>query len=311
MPTVQPASRNYFKALVAFMWVALPVIGFRSWQVWGQLPARLITHFNRAGRPNGWMTPQQSLIFSLGLTLFLLIPFTAILLYTLRRSRKPDASVWALLGLFYTIVGVETFIADAVLRYNLSATSMPMEAIAIILFVSIFIFTIVFLRAHRGTILPEANVFSEEAHGSRVVALIFLLPVAAEIAAALTVPIGSVRLALALPAAAMLIGAVFAWSGFRYVFSQSGVEISSLGFRLRSISAADIRSYAVDHWNWLGGYGIRGIGDRRAYVWGKRGVRIKTSEGEVFLGHSQPEKLVRDLDLMTHNHEEHEVGRRS
>jgi len=48
-----------------------------------------------------------------------------------------------------------------------------------------------------------------------------------------------------------------------------------------------------------------------AYVWGKRGVRIKTSEGEVFLGHSQPEKLVRDLDLMTHNHEEHEVGRRS
>ena len=48
MPTVQPASRNYFKALVAFMWVALPVIGFRSWQVWGQLPARLITHFNRA-----------------------------------------------------------------------------------------------------------------------------------------------------------------------------------------------------------------------------------------------------------------------
>jgi len=78
MPTVQPASRNYFKALVAFMWVALPVIGFRSWQVWGQLPARLITHFNRAGRPNGWMTPQQSLIFSLGLTLFLLIPFTAI-----------------------------------------------------------------------------------------------------------------------------------------------------------------------------------------------------------------------------------------
>ncbi len=61
----------------------------------------------------------------------------------------------------------------------------------------------------------------------------------------------------------------------------------------------------------MGGYGIRGIGDRRAYVWGNRGVRIKTSEGEVFLGHSEPEKIVRDLDLITHNHEAREASRGS
>ena len=45
-------------------------------------------------------------------------------------------------------------------------------------------------------------------------------------------------------------------------------------------------------------YGIRGIGDKRAYVWGNRGVRIKTTEGEVFWGHDDPERIVRDLDAI-------------
>ena len=49
--------------------------------------------------------------------------------------------------------------------------------------------------------------------------------------------------------------------------------------------------------------GVRGVGDKRAYVWGNRGVLIKTSEGEVFLGHNNPEQIIRDLDLMTRNHE--------
>ena len=34
------------------------------------------------------------------------------------------------------------------------------------------------------------------------------------------------------------------------------------------------------------GYGIRGIGERRAYVWCNSGVRIMLSDGEVFLGHT-------------------------
>lgn len=62
------------------------------------------------------------------------------------------------------------------------------------------------------------------------------------------------------------------------------------------------RSYfkmLVDGWSAVGGYGIRGLCNRRAYVWGNRGVRIQTREGEVFLGHAEPEKIVRDLDLLT------------
>ena len=97
--------------------------------------------------------------------------------------------------------------------------------------------------------------------------------------------------------------AALAWDGFRYLFSSSGVEIRALGFRLRSIPAGNIKSYAPDHWNVSGGYGIRGVGDKRAYVWGNRGVLIKTLDGEVFLGHKNPEKIIRDLDLLARNHE--------
>ncbi len=92
------------------------------------------------------------------------------------------------------------------------------------------------------------------------------------------------------------------------LFSSSGVEVRTLGFRLRSIPAADIKSYALDRWNVIGGYGIRGVGDKRAYVWGNRGVRIKTLEGEVFLGHDSPEQIIRDLDLITRKHEARGAG---
>ena len=103
----------------------------------------------------------------------------------------------------------------------------------------------------------------------------------------------------------VIAGAAMAWSGFHYTFSPSGIEIRTLGFRLRSIPVADIRSYSVEPWNILGGYGIRGLGGRKAYVWGNRGVRIMTDGGWVFLGHDDPERIVRDLDLIK-NHQGHE-----
>jgi hypothetical protein len=46
------------------------------------------------------------------------------------------------------------------------------------------------------------------------------------------------------------------------------------------------------------GYGIRGLGNHKAYVWGNRGVRVHMDDGEVFLGHSNPQRIVHDLDLV-------------
>jgi hypothetical protein len=59
-----------------------------------------------------------------------------------------------------------------------------------------------------------------------------------------------------------------------------------------------IQSYAAESWSALRGYGIRGVGNTRAYVWGNKVVRIKTSNGDVVLGHNDPPRIVRDLDLV-------------
>src|SRR5881394_1935183 len=130
----------------------------------------------------------------------------------------------------------------------------------------------------------------EERHGSLAWGLVMFIPAIGMLVFSACVPIEAIRLTL-IASGIILIGAsAMAWSGFRYSFSSSGLDIFTLGFRVRSLRATDIRSYIPDRWNVIGGYGIRGLGNRRAYVWGNRGVRIKTSDGEVFLGHSEPER---------------------
>jgi hypothetical protein len=141
--------------------------------------------------------------------------------------------------------------------------------------------------------------FAKERHGSVMWAMVMIVPACGMLLFAGSVPLAIIRLTLIVSAVILFAAAAMAWSGFHYSFSPAGIEIRTLGFRVRSISAADIRSYAVDRWNVIGGYGIRGLGNRRAYVWGNNGVRIKTTQGEVFLGHKEPEKIVRDLDMIT------------
>jgi hypothetical protein len=89
-----------------------------------------------------------------------------------------------------------------------------------------------------------------------------------------------------------------AWDGFHYMFTRHGIEIRTLGFRLKSIPLGEIKQYAVTNWSPICGYGIRGIGNRKAYVWGNSGVRIQTKDGEFFLGHKEPQRVIQDLDLI-------------
>jgi hypothetical protein len=141
--------------------------------------------------------------------------------------------------------------------------------------------------------------FAEEKHGSLAWGLVMFIPALGMLAFSARVPIPGMRLTLVASAIVLIGASAMAWSGFRYSFSSSGLDIYTLGFRVRSIPAADIRSYAPDRWNVIGGYGIRGLGSRRAYVWSNIGVRIKTTHGEVFLGHDDPQRIVRDLDMVT------------
>lgn len=96
------------------------------------------------------------------------------------------------------------------------------------------------------------------------------------------------------PALALVLG------GFEYRFLRHGVEIRTLGYRLRTIPKTTIISYSIEPWAMIrGGYGIRFRPGTCAYVWGNKVIHIRTTNGEVYLGHSDPKKIVQHLDEMT------------
>jgi Protein of unknown function (DUF1648) len=283
-----------YRALTALLWLTLPLTGLQYWLVWDQLPARMATHFGASGQANGWMSRQASIIFSLVLTVFLLSTFT----WVLTRIRKPDLLAWSLLAMLYVVIGSMYSINAAVLNRNLYGYPVKVVPVVLVIFLAAFLLIAVAFGTKRGARFPQDHVIAEEVHAGPIWALGLMLLTVLEIVLMVTIPVKGLRFALALPALLLLGVTALAWSGFHYRFTAHGIEISTLGFRLRSIPLQDIKSYAVDGWNFLGGYGIRGLGERRAYVWGNRGVRIELSDAEVFLGHNQPERLVDDLNLI-------------
>ena len=292
-------SRRYLRGFTGLIWLGVPAMAAMYAISWQQLPARVATHFDLANQPNGWMSREGSLAFSLLMGIF--IAGLATLL--LSRVQRPDPAAWALLVLFYVIMGTLLWAEKSVIAYNVHREPVNVAPVLITGIGAAILVVITALMTRRGVQLPASNVLAIERHASPAMALVLGVASLAMIAVIAAIPVAAVRLALGTAALLMLASAALAWDGFRYLFSSSGVEIRTLGFRLRSIPAADVKSYAIDRWKTIGGYGIRGVGDKRAYVWGNRGVLIKTMEGEVFLGHDSPDQIIRDLDLVTRNHE--------
>ncbi|MGB9073724.1 MAG: hypothetical protein WCC22_13880 [Terriglobales bacterium] len=145
----------------------------------------------------------------------------------------------------------------------------------------------------------QGDLLAEETHSGRAWSLIILLALMGPVIGAAMVPSIAGRWAVALVGVLAIGIFAMAWSGFQYRFLWHGVEIRMLGLRLRSIPKQSIVSYSIEPWAFIRGYGIRGIGNTRAYVWCNKVVHIRTANGEVFLGHNDPERIVRDLDLVT------------
>lgn len=286
-----------FQAMIWLMWLALPLTALRYWRVWDQLPVRMASHFDINGQANGWMSREVSLWFAMGFTALLLVIFTAVT-YVAYRKHVPDRFAWALLGFFYLVIGMIYFIEGRVVEHSLNGRPVEVTPVLILTPVAIVALMAIYLRTKRGEALPADALIAEESHGSRLFAFVFVVPLVIESIVFVAVPLGAVRLTVALMFVLFAVIAAHAWTGFQYRFTPAGVEISTLGFRLRSIPLAQIRDYAIAPWSPLRGYGIRGVGQSRAYVWGNQGVRIHTSDGEVFLGHSEPARLVRDLDVI-------------
>jgi hypothetical protein len=140
---------------------------------------------------------------------------------------------------------------------------------------------------------------AEEVHNSPLWATVLATPGIVMLAVAASHAIPALRIGLGLGGVSMLAAAAVAGTGFRYS-APSALEIRTLGYRLRSIAAGTIREYHPAPRSAGGGYGIRGLGAFRAYVWGNQGVRVKIVDGELFLGSSDPQKLIRNLDQLTH-----------
>ena len=287
-------ARTLYRLFGWALWLAVPVAGMRVYTVWHQLPARMATHFDFAGRPNGWMSPNAFVIFILAA----MASTAAIATYVMVRASKPDLSAWTLLGFLYVVSGILYGAADGIVNYNLYGRGVHVLPYLIAGFGSLFVVLVVYVGTRRGPELPTESLVADEVHGSRGWALVMALPIVLMAALAASAPNLLVRLVLVVPMLLLMMAVIMAWSGFHYIFSNSGLEIRTLGFRLRTIPASQIRDYAVDSWGPAGGYGIRGVGNKRAYVWGKKGVRIHLWDGEVFLGHGEPERLVRDLDAV-------------
>jgi hypothetical protein len=290
-------NRKVFQALTWLMWLALPITAFRFWLVWDRLPLRMATHFNLNGQPNGWMPRETAFYFALGVTALVVVVFTVIS-YVAHKTHAPDLLSWSLLGFFYLIIGFVYAGNSGVVQYNLDGQRVEIDFWTVLVPVATIALVAIFLGTKRGASLPLAAVIAEESHGSRAWSLLFIALLLAQFSAAIAIPVPPVRIASVVLGLLFAVIAVHIWTGFHYLFTSAGVEIRTLGFRLRSIPWEDIRQYAVESWNPLRGYGIRGIGNRRAYVWCNKGVRIQTTGGEVFLGHNEPERIVRDLDAI-------------
>jgi hypothetical protein len=156
------------------------------------------------------------------------------------------------------------------------------------------------MRQHAMTADGIHNqVLAVETHAGRIWGLLILPGIIGLAVGAMFYPPAPGRIALIAILVVMIGALALVLSGFQYRFLQQGVEVRTLGFRLRAIPKQTILGYSIEAWSLPRGYGIRGLGNTRAYVWGNKVVHIRTTNGEIYLGHDDPGRIVRDLDRVT------------
>src|SRR6266540_6347138 len=118
-------NRRPFQFAIALLWLILPLVAIQYWRVWDQLPARMATHFNAAGQPNGWMSREVAVEFGVGIMAFLLLIFTPILWAIARRG--VDIFAWAFLGFCAVVAGFVAVGNQKVIDYNLTGAPLHVE----------------------------------------------------------------------------------------------------------------------------------------------------------------------------------------
>jgi uncharacterized protein DUF1648 len=290
-------TRTWYKTLAALLWIAPVAPAYRYWQAWDRLPIRMASHFDAAGRANGWMSRGAALYFDIGFMVFLAAIFSVALYLTQRKSGLAMSS-WVLLAFLHGEIWTLAYLLDSTLNYNLNGTPIAVAPMLVVTAIGLPTIVVFAVAEKRGSAFVASDVLAEEVHSGKTTGALILLPLVALAPIARAIPNTMARLALGVVGVIAVSAFAFAWDGFHYYFTRHGVEIRALGFRLKSIPLLQIKNYEIQSWNPLRGYGIRGIGNRKAYVWGNTGVRVETCDGEVFLGHSDPQRIVHDLNVI-------------
>lgn len=283
-------------------WLGLVIMLAEIAAYFPQLPAIVASHFNAAGVANGWAPKQQ--FFSV------VVPIAAMFLaiFTFLASRFPQISGlgWLVLICEYWGAGLFVMLTHATLRYNLGQAKtldFPILTWSLIMFGALIIGEVGRIhnlrkRANAG----QGSLIAEHRHGSPTIAFLFAL--IGVVAIAVPNALNAVGVARTVPSlvGVLILGcAIWAYSGFVYRLTTAGLEIRMFGMPIRFIPSSDIDSVQARSCNPLtdfGGWGIRGLGNMRAYIWGgTRCVAIHTRNGEkIYLGLAESDQLAREIE---------------
>jgi hypothetical protein len=318
--------RGLWYSLLLLPWIGLGALALWVWSVWNQLPPRMAVHFNAAGQPNGWQTPVQLATTAVPFLVVLLAIMTCAAAWCGNREDEYRLLPVAFADVF--CLGLLS-VFGAIVYSSLNAGCGIMDHMAGIVpfMIASVIGMILFSRRVSARQPPQrephwtppggpvsknpGQLIAEEVHAGKAWAwlLVAVAPAAAGAGFGISLAAHSVIpwLLLSLSTLMAVLAVLLAWDGFHYRFTSTGLEVRSLGIRFCWIPLPEIKEYRAEECRPLtdfGGWGWRASRGQRAFIWsGHSGVRVRAWNGDVFLGHQDPNRLVRDLDeMMKHTH---------
>jgi uncharacterized membrane protein len=116
--------RKLFHTAIAVAWLVLPLTALNYRRAWDRLPMQMAVHFNANWQPNGWTSREGSRMLALGMTAFLLVIFT-VAAYAARRVGTSNLSQWALVAVFYVVLGVVYSVNSWIVERNFQPRPKP------------------------------------------------------------------------------------------------------------------------------------------------------------------------------------------
>jgi len=110
-------NRDWYKALIGLMWLALLATALNYWRAWHRLPLRTAVHFDANGQPDGYTSREGSVTLGLGIMAVMLVLFTVASL--IARAVNPGAS-WPILIVSYAVLRFLCYGNYSIVRFNLN-----------------------------------------------------------------------------------------------------------------------------------------------------------------------------------------------